>query len=1007
LKINKSLHYEQLQQLYSASKPSLISSMLLSSILAYIQQGIVPNSSIVTWLSLIFAVTLLRLVVFLLDRRGLEADNYFTRIRLARYRIGVIAAGIVWGSASFLMFPASSYEHELFLVFLLAGLTAGSVFSLSADFVSALAFSIAVCLPLMARLFVAGDSVSISMGLAVLVYVCFMMVSLRHINHNVLENIAMRLKAAHREKLVRASEEQYRLLLEYLPVGIIHYDTNLVITYCNDRFCSIVHNTGERLIGLDMKLLKDQAILPCLLSPFKGESGHYRGPYRATYSDTSLMIDMTCASYRDVAGQVLGGVAIVQDVTEPHESELKARVLMHRHDALMSSAMEGIHILDINGNIVEANETFCNMLGYDKNEVASLNVADWDAQWSKEELMERLRWLVRENSTLFQTRHRRKDGSIIDVEISTTGAEINGALYLYASSRDITDRKKAEEAMRIAAITFETQEGILVTDANGTIIRVNRAFQEITGYRAEEVVGRNPRMLQSGRHDVAFYRAMWSDLLSTGNWAGEIWDRRKNGEIYPKLMTITAVYDDKHHVTHYVAVFRDISNRKKSEQEIHHLAFYDSLTQLPNRRLLMDRLQQAMAVSARNGWHGALLFLDLDNFKTINDTQGHAVGDQLLIEAARRLQACLREGDSVARLGGDEFVVVLEDLSGDAEEAANQAEDVAQKVQAVLNEPYMLQEQECMSPVSIGISLFRGHHENADDVLTQADVAMYQAKVSGRNSIRFFDPQMQRALEIRADLEADLRHALERGQFQLHYQLQVDNLRRPLGAEVLLRWNHPKRGFVSPKEFIPLAEETGLIVPIGLFVLEQACKQLQGWQNDSITRGMVLSVNVSAKQLRQPDFVFQVQRVLQESGAKPSLLKLELTESTVLDNVEYTINKMRELRLLGLSFSLDDFGTGYSSLQYLKQLPLDQIKIDQSFVRDIVSDINDAAIVQTIIAMTTALGLGVIAEGVETIEQYQFLDQHGCHSFQGYLFGKPLPIEQFEELLRLGTVQVV
>jgi len=564
----------------------------------------------------------------------------------------------------------------------------------------------------------------------------------------------------------------------------------------------------------------------------------------------------------------------------------------------------------------------------------------------------------------------------------------------------LAERSKTEDAMRVAAVTFEAQEAILITDPEARILRVNQAFQEITGYRAEEVIGQNPRIFQSGRHDPAFFQAMWADLLGTGKWSGEVWDRRKSGDIYPKLMTITAVSNDKGQVTHYVAVFRDISNRKKSEFEIHQLAFYDALTLLPNRRLLIDRLQQALAVSARNDSYGALLFLDMDHFKTINDTQGHAKGDKLLVEVAQRLQSCVRDGDSVARLGGDEFVVVLEGLSSDENEAATQTEQVAEKILEELGRSYILGDFECLSSASIGISLYLGHQESVDDLLMHADVAMYQAKSAGRNTIRFFDPAMQTALDVRAALEADLRHALEKQEFRLHYQIQVDSRNRTLGAELLLRWQHPLRGLIAPMQFIPLCEETGLIVPIGLWVLQTACTQLKSWQQDALTRELTLAVNVSARQFRQADFVAQVRHCLVESGAQPGLLKLELTESTVLENVQDTISKMRELKSLGVRFSMDDFGTGYSSLQYLKRLPLDQIKIDQSFVRDIASDPNDAAIVQTIIAMTGVFGLNVIAEGVETEAQREFLDKNGCHAFQGNLFGKPIPADQFEEILR-------
>ena len=448
-----------------------------------------------------------------------------------------------------------------------------------------------------------------------------------------------------------------------------------------------------------------------------------------------------------------------------------------------------------------------------------------------------------------------------------------------------------------------------------------------------------------------------------------------------------------------VMLGHDVTERIQAEQAIFKLAFYDPLTQLPNRRLIIDRLRHAMTTSLRNGHYGALLFLDMDHFKTVNDTQGHAVGDQLLIELARRLQQCVRDGDTVARLGGDEFVVLLEDLSTQSDVAATQTELVAEKIRNKLNQLYKLDEYECSTTSSIGIALFRGQQESMEDLLMHADAAMYQAKSAGRNAIRFFDPGMQDVLDRRIAMEVDLRSAIAKQELKLYYQVQVDHLGRGIGAEALLRWQHPKRGFVFPDQFIPLAEDTGLIVSIGLWVLEAACAKLKSWQDSILTRDLILAVNVSAKQFRQLDFVEQVQRILQQSAVQPWQLKLELTESTVLENVDDAIAKMQRLKLLGVHFSMDDFGTGYSSLQYLKRLPLNQIKIDKSFVLDITSDPNDAVIVQTIIAMTKALGLEVIAEGVETELQRDFLKQNGCHTFQGYLFSRPVPAEDFERWL--------
>jgi diguanylate cyclase (GGDEF)-like protein/PAS domain S-box-containing protein len=567
-------------------------------------------------------------------------------------------------------------------------------------------------------------------------------------------------------------------------------------------------------------------------------------------------------------------------------------------------------------------------------------------------------------------------------------------------ARDITERHRADEQLRIAATAFEAQEGIVITDADRVILKTNRAFTEITGYTAEDAAGRTPRLLQSGRHDADFYREMWQRIVSDGSWQGEIWNRRKNGEIFPEWLTITAVGDSRGEITHYVGTLIDITARKAAEKEIEYLAFYDLLTKLPNRRLLLDRLQQALAGSARSRRKAALLFIDLDNFKILNDTSGHDVGDQLLVEVARRLATCVRDGDTVARLGGYEFVVMLEDLSHNAREAAAQAKLVGEKILSLLGRPYAVAGREHHSTPSIGATLFSDNEDSVDELLKQADIAMYQAKAAGRNTLRFFDPDMQAALAARALLEAALRLGIHERQFVLHYQPQVDGSGRIIGAEALLRWQHPERGMVSPAQFIPVAEETALILPIGQWVLECACRQLNVWARDRRCGDLHLSINVSARQFRQGDFVDRVRVALNNSGAPAERLKLELTESLVLDNIDDTIDKMHALKALGVGFSMDDFGTGYSSLAYLTRLPLDQLKIDQSFVRNLPDSANDAAVVQTIITLARSLGLAVIAEGVETEAQRQFLEQHGCPTYQGYLASKPVPLSEFEQLLK-------
>tara|TARA_R110001592_G_scaffold91754_1_gene268203 strand:+ start:12639 stop:15632 length:2994 start_codon:yes stop_codon:yes gene_type:complete len=565
---------------------------------------------------------------------------------------------------------------------------------------------------------------------------------------------------------------------------------------------------------------------------------------------------------------------------------------------------------------------------------------------------------------------------------------------------DITHSKQTESNLRIAAVSFESQESIMITDAELKILRVNKAFTKTTGYTAAEIVGQTPQLLKSDRHDAEFFREMWESINQTGTWQGEIWDKRKNREIYPKWLTITAVKDDNDVVTHYVVSHIDITERKLSQEKIQHLAFYDHLTDLPNRILLIDRLKQALASCSRNKRKGALLFIDLDNFKNLNDTLGHDVGDQLLIQATQRLESCVRECDTVARLGGDEFMVMLSDLSDQALEASAQTETLGEKILEALDQSYQLGSYSHHCTASIGVTLFQDLQQNTEELLKQADIAMYQAKKAGRNTLRFFDPNMQTIIDDRVTMEDELHKAIEKSQFQLYYQLQVDNLGHPLGAEALIRWWHTERGMVPPMEFIPLAEETGLILPIGKWVLETACAQIKAWQQDALTRGLAVAVNVSAKQFHQPSFVDHVQAAIEHYAIKPELLKLELTEGVLLANVEETIAIMNALKNVGVQFSLDDFGTGYSSLQYLKRLPLNQLKIDQSFIRDIVTDSNDRAIVRTIIAMAQSMGLDIIAEGVETEPQRQLLLKKGCANFQGYLFAKPLPIEQFEALLK-------
>ncbi|MFZ4552709.1 MAG: EAL domain-containing protein [Aquabacterium sp.] len=562
--------------------------------------------------------------------------------------------------------------------------------------------------------------------------------------------------------------------------------------------------------------------------------------------------------------------------------------------------------------------------------------------------------------------------------------------------------ERADSTMRLAAAAFEGQEGMMVLDVQGNIQQVNHAFTEISGFQPDEVLGKGTRRLWAlDKHDRAFYQRIMDTLNETGRWQGELWSRHQDGGLYFVRLCLTLVSTGSQHATYCVAAFSDITARKEAEAQIERLAFYDPLTSLPNRRLLMDRVTHALVSARRNGHMGALLLIDLDHFKTLNDSLGHDRGDELLKLVASRLQQAVRDSDTVGRLGGDEFVVVLENLHLDPVLAVSQAQAVGNKLLQMMSQVFDLAAIEYHGGCSIGVSLFGGQYDiNLDELLKQADLAMYAAKAAGRNALRFFDPAAQAEVARRVELEADMRKALTRHEFELFYQPQVNADGTVHGAEALLRWHQPQRGMVSPGEFIPLAEQSGLILPLGQWVLESACRQLVRWSQIPEMAHLSVAVNVSARQFRQADFVALVSDALERTGARPDLLKLELTESMLVDDMELVIDKMAALKVIGVVFSLDDFGTGYSSLHYLKRLPLDQLKIDQSFVRNVMSDGNDAAIVRTIVALADTLGLTVIAEGVETLEQRDFLLAQGCQHFQGYLFGRPVPSATFEDSLR-------
>jgi diguanylate cyclase (GGDEF)-like protein/PAS domain S-box-containing protein len=794
------------------------------------------------------------------------------------------------------------------------------------------------------------------------------------------------------------------VLLNKVPAMLGYWDRDLVNRYGNDAYAMRFGMTPAQLLGRHVRDVigeeKYRLDLPFIEGVLRGEPQRFEQTIAPLKGD---MVRHTLTEFTPdrVDGEVRGFTVHVSDTTHIKSlyDELKGSTKYLR--AILDNLFAYVAMLDVHGAVLEVNKAPLDRAGYRREDV--IGQYFYDAPWwtYRSEVRDRIKQSI-ECARQGQTDRfdivakMGEDFQSLDFMISPVMDDQGTVIGLIPTAVDVSHRKKIETDLRIAATAFDSRAGILVTDADKKILRANQAFLDAMGYTLEEIVGKDPRIFQSGKHTADFYAQMWKSINTTGSWEGEIWDRRKDEKLIYRWLNITAIVSEDGTITHYVSTQTDITARKVAEEAVEHLAFYDPLTDLPNRRLLSDRLQQAQASLARTGKEGAVLFIDLDNFKALNDTQGHDVGDLLLVQVAKRLKTCVREGDTVARLGGDEYVVVLEDLSGDPVEAATQAKAVGKKILLALNKPYQLVGHEYRNTPSIGVTLLNDPHQSIEDMLKQADIAMYQAKKSGRNTLQFFDPKMQEAINTRVTVEKELLAAIEACEFQLHYQAQVDESGRILGAEAMIRWNQPTKGIIAPDKFIPLAEETGLILPIGAWVIDTACAQLKAWQKHDKATALAIAVNVSAKQLQHEDFVAQVKSSVEKYLISPSLLKLELTESMLVENVEETIAKIEELRRLGIRFSLDDFGTGYSSLQYLKKIPLDQLKIDQSFVRGLESDRHDRYIVRTVIAIAQSLELDVIAEGVETRGQLKLLHDKGCTSYQGYLFGKPLPIEQFE-----------
>ncbi|WP_158002566.1 PAS domain S-box protein [Methyloterricola oryzae] len=806
------------------------------------------------------------------------------------------------------------------------------------------------------------------------------------------------LKQAH--IAVRESEERLHFALEICNTGAWEVDLETHAAYRSIEHARIFGYadldspwSSEKFLGHVVE--EDRPRIAALIHDAFQTGSETRFECRIRRTDGEIRWIMAAGRFRvtRMDGNKQVAVGIVQDITERKQAEemLLAKDLQYR--LAIETSVDGFWMADTQGNIHQANEAYARMSGYQLEELTRLRISDLEAKETPEEMAAHIHQIINEGSARFETRHRRKDGSVWPVHVVVTYYPTDsGRFFIFLT--DLTARKAAEEALELASSVYQhTSEGMVVTDENNLIIAVNPAFEKLTGYSIDEVRGKNPSILKSGRHDRSFYEGMWQQLLTEGHWSGELWDRRKDGTLYAKDLTINTIPNEEGAIYRFVALFSDITAKKQNEELIWRQANYDNLTKLPNRRMFQDRLEQEAKKANREGSSLAILLIDLDRFKEVNDSLGHEMGDLLLINAAQRIVSCVRDADTVARLGGDEFLIILSELT-----ETGIVERVAQDLLARLAEPFALGLHQAYVSASVGISLYPGDTQSLEALLCHADQAMYAAKGAGRNCFSYFTPSLQAEAEKRMHLGNDLRAALANGQFQVHYQPIVEFFTgRVRKAEALIRWLHPVRGFVSPADFISLAEETGFIIPIGNWVFTQAVEQVKRWRQ-ILDPAFQISVNKSPVQVRSEDKAHLPWiEYLKRNGVDGSSIAVEITEGLLLNAESETNAKLLQMRDGGMQVAIDDFGTGYSSLAYLKKFDIDYLKIDQSFVRNLEPYSDDLALCEAIIVMAHKLGLKVIAEGIETREQRDLLMAAGCDFGQGYLFARPMPAIQFEQ----------
>lgn len=1023
----QAIRAEQLRLLLRQAPFALSAIAINAVILVTVMWGEISRALLLTWLVLTLLLTLARYLLMRAYYRAQPAPSEAARWG-SWLVLGAGVSGLTWGAAGALFFTGQSYAHQAFLAFLLAGMSAGGLSTLSSYPGTYPAFLLLALLPYTVRVFAQGGILHTIMGVLLVLFTMMMLAISRRLYLMVRESLKLRFEnldlladlaqakgqqeAINRElaaevverqraeEAVRRSEQRLVLHVQKTPCAVIEWDLAFRVVAWNpaaERIFGYLASEARGRRAVDLIVPEDRregmgAVWDDMLS---GRNGTHQITHNVSKDARSIVCEWNHARLVDDQGAIMGVASLAQDITDRTRTE----AALQEREALVQAAIDSlpasIAVLDRGGAVIRVNHAWqrcadrdgdplLHGVGVGTDYLSACRRAVGRDRTAKQAL-DAVEAVLRGTEAEFTVEYPRPgpaDTQWFMVSVSPLKIARGGAVIAHLN---ITQRKQAEERLLLAAVFENTTEGILLLDARGRIVAVNRAFTDTTGYSREEVLLKSPGMLASDRHSRAFYRQVWRSLRTADQWQGEIWGRRKDGESYPAWLGANAVRDELGAISNYVVVFSDITRLKQAEQHLYQLAYKDTLTGLPNRVLFRERLQHALLQAGRFGSRMALMFLDLDRFKFINDTLGHDIGDRLLKQVAVRLTGSVRESDTVARLGGDEFTVILEQV-----EQGEDAAVVAQKIVRGLSRPFSVDGHEIYASVSIGISVFPDDADNAPVLLKNADTAMYRAKEQGRARYQFYGAEMDAYSRERLWLDANLHRALERGELDLHYQPLMNIARGvPTKVEALLRWHHAERGWIAPAEFIPLAEDTGLIIPISEWVLREACEKSRAWRAAGLTE-LVLAVNVCAHQLRQQSLVALVARVLEDTSLDPSRLELELTESQLMQNTEAAIAVLEELKAMGVRIAIDDFGTGYSSLGYLSRFPVDVVKIDRSFIADITSDPEDAAIAQAIIAMAHILRLDVVAEGVETAEQLALLRDWQCDTAQGYYFSHPL-----------------